>query len=147
MNSKRIARHRAFFLVISCFLAAQLSAGEIVVKITGISESSGQIGCALFKSADGFPMNNAVAQQLWQPANLGGVTCRFADVPDGSYAASVSHDLNGNRKVDTNFLGIPTEAWGVSNNTRPLMRAPRFDEALFKMKEGKDLTIEIRVDK
>ena len=92
-------------------------------------------------------MNNALAQQQWLPANPAGVTCRFADVSEGSYAASVSHDLNGNKKVDTNFLGIPTEAWGVSNNARPLMRAPRFDEAVFQIKDGKDLNLEIRVEK
>jgi uncharacterized protein (DUF2141 family) len=80
-------------------------------------------------------------------ADAKGVTCNFSDLADGSYAVSVSHDLNGNKKVDTNFLGMPTESWGVSNNARPSLRAPRFDEAVFKVVAGKDMTLDIKVDK
>jgi uncharacterized protein (DUF2141 family) len=49
--------------------------------------------------------------------------------------------------VDANFLGIPTEAWGVSNNVRPALRAPRFEEASFKVASGQSVTLEIRVDR
>ncbi len=135
-----------FATVIAAFASA-VSAADIVVKISGIEESRGEIGCALFKGPDGFPMDNSVARQQWQPAQKGEVECRFRDVPDGSYAASASHDLNGNRRVDTNFLGMPQEAWGVSNNVRPTLRAPRFEEAVFQVREGRDQQLDIRVAK
>jgi uncharacterized protein (DUF2141 family) len=74
------------------------------------------------------------------------VACRFSDVPEGTYAASIGHDLNGNRRVDTNFVGLPTEPWGVSNNARPALRAPRFDEASFKVSaETMELVIDSKV--
>jgi uncharacterized protein (DUF2141 family) len=128
-------------------LPTQAHAAELIVKVTGIGEAPGQIGCALFKGPTGFPMDNSATQQQWQAADPKGVSCKFSDVADGSYAVSVSYDLNGNKKVDTNFLGIPTEAWGVSNNVRPALRAPRFEEAVFKMVDGKDLTLDIKVAK
>jgi uncharacterized protein (DUF2141 family) len=119
-------------------LAAALPAwaGDLAVEVSGIRSDKGRIGCALFAAEAGFPMDAAAARVDWQPARSSGVTCRFAGLPPGSYALAVSHDLNGNGKTDTNFLGMPTEDWGVSNNVRPSMRAPRFREAAFQIGEG-----------
>ena len=126
-------------------VAVSAHAAELVVHVYDIAAAPGQIGCSLFSEPKGFPMDTRQALVQWLPADPKGVTCRFAALSDGDYAVSVAHDLNGNRKVDTNFLGIPTEAWGVSRNARPLLRAPRFDEAAFKVSDGKDLTIDIKV--
>jgi uncharacterized protein (DUF2141 family) len=154
MKSARNAATRRSLLLASPLLAvamalpAQASAAELVVRITGLSEPLGQVGCSLFAGMAGFPMDNTGARQLWQAADAKGVTCRFSDVPEGSYAVSIGHDLNGNKRVDTNFIGLPTEQWGVSNNARPSLRAPRFDEAVFKVAgDAKEVMIEIKVAK
>ena len=106
------------------------------------------VGCALFAGPAGFPMDNAGARQAWQAADAKGVTCRLSDVPQGRYAVSIGHDLNGNKRVDTNFIGLPTKQWGVSHNARPSLRAPRFDEAVFKVAgDAKEVAIEIKVAK
>lgn len=132
----------------SCSLPMAAGAAELLVRITRLSEPLGQVGCSLFAGPAGFPMDNSGARQLWQAADSKGVTCRFSDVPEGTYAVSIGHDLNGNKRVDTNFIGLPTEQWGVSNNARPSLRAPRFDEALFKVTaDAKDVVIDIKVAK
>jgi uncharacterized protein (DUF2141 family) len=51
------------------------------------------------------------------------------EVPRGSYAVAAFHDENSNGKLDANFLGVPREGYGVSNDVRPRFRAPRFSEA------------------
>jgi uncharacterized protein (DUF2141 family) len=147
MNWKHLPHFSAVAFAIATTMPLPVIAAELIVNVTGIGDAPGQIGCALFKGPQGFPMDSSAARQAWLPADTKGVTCRFVDVTDGRYAVSVSHDRNGNKKVDTNFLGIPTEAWGVSNNARPSLRAPRFDEAVFRMADGKDLTIDIRMTK
>jgi uncharacterized protein (DUF2141 family) len=111
-------------------------AADLVVTVNGVTERRGEIGVSLYATPEGFPTDNARAIQLWLPANNDSVTFRFPDLAPGRYAVAASHDLNGNRKVDTNFLGIPKEAWGVSNNPRPALRAPRFDEAVFTIPAG-----------
>lgn len=128
-------------------LASPVRAADLVVRVTGIPAASGEIGCALFTAAEGFPMDDAVARRVRLPADPAGVSCRFADVPAGRYAVAVSHDANGNRKLDTNLIGLPTEAWGVSNNARPSLRAPRFDEARFDVADGRETVIEVKVVK
>jgi len=51
-------------------------------------------------------------------------------LPPGNYAISVLQDLNGNRKLDTNFLGIPTEPSGSSNDAPAKWSAPKFKDAV-----------------
>ncbi len=129
----------------SLFTVPATRAAELVVRIGGLAAADGQVGCALFATSEGFPTDSGRAQQLWQPARAGGVSCRFDGLAAGRYAVAVSHDLNGNRRVDTNFLGIPTEGWGVSNNVRPALRAPRFEEAAFALAADQALMLDIQV--
>ena len=44
---------------------------------------------------------------------------RLSDVPAGSYALVVHHDVNGNGIIDRNFIGIPKEPIAFSNGYRP----------------------------
>lgn len=73
------------------------------------------------------------------------MTRRFAGLEPGNYAVVVSHDLNGNGRTDTKLIGIPTEDWSGSNNVRPRMRPPNFQEAVFPVAEGKTVSIQVRV--
>ena len=127
------------------FISAPGGAAEIVVNVKNIESAKGEVGCGLFTDPENFPMGKADVQ-IWHKASTGGVQCRFKDIPAGIYAVSTSHDLNGNKKVDTNFLGIPKEAWGVSNNVRPALRPPRFDEAQFALSDENPLVMTIKID-
>jgi uncharacterized protein (DUF2141 family) len=69
--------------------------------------------------------------------------CQFNDIPPGVYAVAVFHDENANGKLDKNFLGIPREGYGASNNVRPKMSAPAFKDAAFTVKAGATTTLSI----
>jgi len=140
----RAARAATISLSVFACGAAAIAA-ELEVRIGGVASDAGEVGCTLYAGPAGFPMDPATARSVWLPARASGVVCRFADVPPGDYAVAVSHDLNGNKKTDTNILGIPTEAWGVSNNVRPGLRAPRFDEARFAVCDCAALAIDVAV--
>jgi uncharacterized protein (DUF2141 family) len=114
-------------------LPVAAGAADLVVRVTGLTEPLGQVGCSLFASPAGFPMDDSRARQLWLAADAKRVTCRYSDVPERTYAVSIGHDLNSNKRVDTNLIGLPTKQWGVSNNPRLPLRPPRFDEASFSM--------------
>ncbi len=118
---------------------------ELVVKISGAKSAQGEIGCALFSNSTGFPTENPGLPTLWQKANPEGVICRFAGIKPGPHALAASHDLNGNRRTDTNLVGMPKEDWGVSNNVRPSLRAPTFEEARFEVAPTGVTTIEVKL--
>jgi uncharacterized protein (DUF2141 family) len=146
MNTLHPNRH-LLGLVLAALIPASALASDLIVKVSGVIDRGGQIGCALFSDPKGFPMDGAKARQLWVPVEGAEATCTFAGLPVGYYAISVSQDLNGNKVLDTNFLGIPREPWGVSNNPRPTLRAPRWDEAVFQLADSPPRTIEVRVSR
>ncbi|TGE26444.1 DUF2141 domain-containing protein [Hymenobacter metallicola] len=53
------------------------------------------------------------------------------DLPHGEWAVALTQDMNNNDLVDKNFMGIPTEPYAFSNNVRPKLAPPAFDECKF----------------
>lgn len=58
-------------------------------------------------------------------------TCVFSGIAPGTYAVALFHDENGNGKLDTNFLGIPREGVGVSNNKMRTLGPPTWEDSKF----------------
>jgi uncharacterized protein (DUF2141 family) len=53
------------------------------------------------------------------------------DLAPGEWAVALSQDLNNNDKLDKNLLGIPTEPFAFSNNVKPRLAAPTFQQCKF----------------
>jgi uncharacterized protein (DUF2141 family) len=117
----------------------------IHVEIGGLHSDKGQMRCALFSSAADFPkqVDKAVMQKTVAIANRHAV-CEFPGTPPGTYAVSVFHDENSNGKLDTNFIRIPREGVGASNDAKGHFGPPKFDAAAFRYPGGRlDLKITI----
>ncbi|MCH8568181.1 MAG: DUF2141 domain-containing protein [Balneolales bacterium] len=67
----------------------------------------------------------------------------FRDIQAGLWAVRIFHDENKNGKLDTNFLGMPREGYGFSNNVRGRFGPPSFDSRLFEARS--DTTISIKM--
>jgi uncharacterized protein (DUF2141 family) len=118
---------------------------QIHVEIVGLRNDKGRALCALFSSADDFPKkaDKAVARTTAVISNRHAV-CDFPGVAPGTYAISVIHDENSNGKLDTNFIGIPREGVGASNDAKGQFGPPKFDAAAFRFPGGRrDLKITI----
>jgi|tagenome__1003787_1003787.scaffolds.fasta_scaffold20744478_2 uncharacterized protein (DUF2141 family) len=111
-------------------------AGVLIVKMAGFRNAKGRADVLLFNSPRGFPDDEpsafGVDEVQIDPAGLTAQVV-FRDVPQGAYAVTVLHDENKNRKLDTNFIGIPREGYGISMNPPRRYRNPRFDEAKFSL--------------
>ncbi len=60
-------------------------------------------------------------------------TVVFNDLKDGSYAIRLFHDENSNGELDTNFIGIPKEGFGFSNDAFGKFGPKKFPEWLFEV--------------
>lgn len=126
---------------------SQDSPGNVIhVDIDGLRSDRGKVLCALFSSPADFPKkaDRAVAHAQSEISDRH-ATCEFQGVPSGKYAVAVFHDENSNGKLDTNFLGIPREGVGASNNAKGRFGPPKFSAAAFQHSAGRtDLKISIR---
>lgn len=121
----------------SVALSQAPAASTIHAAIDGLRNDKGQVDCALYSSADGFPKqtDKAVARATALITNKHAV-CEFERIEPGTYAISVFHDENSNGKLDTNFMGIPREGVGASNGARGHFGPPKFDAAAFRFPGG-----------
>jgi uncharacterized protein (DUF2141 family) len=138
MIPKRSSLLLALAMTITAATASAASGGRIEAAVSGVSNAPGMVGCALFSSAAGFPLeSDKPSVKIVRVAPAGGAAmCVFENVPPGVYAMAVVHDTNGNGRADTNFLGMPTEGVGVSNNVMPRMSSPTFDANKFSVAAG-----------
>lgn len=54
----------------------------------------------------------------------------------GTYAIAAYHDANDNHRLDRDFLGLPTEGFGFSNDAPTLLGPPAFDAARLSLAPG-----------
>ena len=133
-------------LVAAPVAGATQSSATIVVTLSH-PPLSGEVGCALYPSADGFPNEPDKVRGVRVVAAGTTATCTFDDVAPGTYAVAAFLDTNGNRLSDRNLVGMPTEPWGVSNGVRPRFRAPRFTEAAFAVAAAQRVALDIALVK
>lgn len=137
----------AFLSLAECGLS-QVHAPQadvIHVEIAGLRNDKGQVVCALYLSADGFPKKSEKAiAHLNSKISEDQAICEFSGIAPGTYAVSVFHDENSNGKLDINFMGIPREGVGASNGARGHWGPPKFDAAAFHFSGGRlDLKIKV----
>jgi uncharacterized protein (DUF2141 family) len=106
------------------------------VTVAGLRNQDGQVMVAVYETEDGFPGDAARAyRKARSPLSGEPASFRFEQLPYGTYAVSVLHDENGNGVVDKNFLGMPKEGSGASNNPEPGFGPPAFGAASFALKD------------
>jgi uncharacterized protein (DUF2141 family) len=140
---KQLYVHAFFFCALG-FLGAQ-EKGSLTLEITGARSDDGVIRILVFAGEKGFPNDHtrAVAGKEAVTLKNGRVTVTLPGVPLGELAVVIFHDEDGDGEMDTNFIGIPTEGLGVSNNP-DLKGPPKFKDASFFM-SGKEMTIPVDV--
>jgi uncharacterized protein (DUF2141 family) len=113
--------------------ATPVLGADLAVEVTGVRSGSGRVLATLYASAPGYPNDpkRAVAKVSAQIVS-GTAQAVFPDLPAGTYALSLVHDENDNGRLDTNWIGIPAEGVGASNNAKGSFGPPSFEAAKFQ---------------
>jgi uncharacterized protein (DUF2141 family) len=115
-------------------MAASASAATVQVRIDGVTSDKGVVQVAVCDEAN-FRKDCQLTATV--PARKGVVMADVPDVPAGTWAVLAYHDENGNKKLDTNFVGMPKEGYGFSNGAKGTFGPPSFKEAAIPVGEGK----------
>lgn len=103
----------------------------IQLEVTGIKSTIGFIQIAVFKSDTDFDKDIFI-KVIAVPASSE-VQVSIPNLEVGKYAIAVYHDENKNQKLDKNFVGIPKEGYGFSNNAVGKLGPPKFSETSFSL--------------
>ena len=119
----------------------------VTASVVNLRSQKGNVVCRLYRSEADFPRSPSGNVRKKVTVVPGRPTrCVFEGVAPGTYAMTLIHDENDNGKLDKNFIGMPTEGYGVSNNRTYATKAPSWAECKFSVAPGKsrDLGIELR---
>jgi uncharacterized protein (DUF2141 family) len=139
---------RLYFLCLILFLPvlpvaaeAELTGatGELHITISNIETARGTLLVAVFNKGDYWLDSNAGEPPFLSATKIvsstDNATVVIENMPAGNYAISIFHDLNGNEKLDTNFIGFPKEPFGFS---APMGRfgPPKYEDASISVRQG-----------
>lgn len=118
-------------------------AAQLTITVEDVRNAKGDIRLSVYGSPAEWPDHSARGHDLVQPAKTGSVVFTF-DLPPGTYAVNGFHDEIGNGKFKTSLIGLPEEGYFFSNNVRPMLSAPSFQSASFKLPpEGAAISISV----
>lgn len=113
------------------------------VKVDHIAPRGGNLRLAIYDERSFADDNAPPITDRVVPATPSVQTVTFDGIPPGAYAIKMFQDANRNEKFDTNWLGLPSERYGFSNNARPdwmHLSPPRFEAARIVLKPGANWT-------
>lgn len=116
---------------------------NLQVNVSAISNNKGLVEFALYKNPAVFTEAGKTHRLARVDAQKGTVTYTFKDLEPGKYALVVYHDENHNKICDKNFFGIPTEAYAFSNNVRPKLSVPIFEDCAIKLQQDRSIQIKM----
>lgn len=118
---------------------------KILVRVSDLRSSDGLVTVELFDdNPKGFVKKLGRLERIRVgAADNQAKACFWAPGP-GTYAIALYHDENGNKEFDKNFIGIPTEGFGFSNNPKVYFGLPDHSEAAFAV-GSEPIELEIKV--
>ncbi|SFH90751.1 DUF2141 domain-containing protein [Halpernia frigidisoli] len=136
-------------ILASVLLAGLTSTGtstgkhDLEIDIANIKNTKGTVAVGIYNSEHGFLTKGKEFKTKTIKVSGSTVHCEFTDLPDGKYAVAVFHDENSDKKFNTNMLGLPKEAYGFSNNFKPVISKPKFSDTEFTLNSDKKITIKL----
>ena len=128
-------------LITFILLFSGVKTHKLSIHISGISKIKGSLFIAVFRASDDFQVFGKQFKGIVKEVEGKSQNYTFDDLPEGDYAVAIYQDLNRNKILDKNLLGIPTEIYGFSNNARRAFSAPSFQEAKIKLNNDLHLAI------
>ena len=130
------------------FSASPLLAGSsVAVTVNKVRPGKGMLHVTLVNKEQ-FLLRRKLKKPLMKSIvkTLGtSVQYEFKDVPPGDYAVQVLQDFDGNGDMTDNWLGLPKEPWGMSNNPPVGLGGPKWERAKFTVTESSEV-VKVSID-
>ena len=137
-----------FFLFL---IIPNISADELTIKLLG-QNKAGILNLAIYDNAEAYD-RSVKGEGRSEGGFFSGIDSFIElkeshefviNLPEGIYAIALFIDANKNMKIDKNFLGIPKEQYGFSNNAMGKLSGPSFEQAKFQVKGNSIQNIKLK---
>ncbi len=109
------------------------SQNTLTIQIGGLQNNKGKVLLVLLDK------NENMIKEFYGDIRENKCIVKIEDIKPGKYSFKYFHDENNNKKLDTNYFGIPTEGFGFSNNVKGTFGPPSFEKTIFDLKGERSL--------
>ena len=103
----------------------------LTVTVSNLTSATSPVIISVYNSKNKFlGLNTQLKTYKVKPTSKT-VSMQIKDIKYGEYAIALYQDVNNNGHIDKNFIGVPTEGYGFSNNIEPSVKAPSFTDCKF----------------
>jgi uncharacterized protein (DUF2141 family) len=136
-------RTAATFVLLLLAAVAQADTGTLIIEVRDLEFSEGKVRFALFDSEENF-FKKAVAYADLEVSD-NSATWVINELPFGTYAVTVHHDVNDNGEMERAWFGKPKEPTGASTNPSLRFGPPTFEKSKFDF-ASTEMTLRIDVN-
>jgi uncharacterized protein (DUF2141 family) len=120
---------------------AAAAGANLTIHVTNVLAAGGVIRLGLYSEAlypddDAKPIASADV-----PALAGETVITLHGIAPGIYAIETFQDVNANNRMDTSWLGLPQEPFGFSQDAKPFLSKPAFDDVKFTVVPGENIQV------
>ncbi|WP_139925481.1 DUF2141 domain-containing protein [Hymenobacter sp. DG01] len=104
---------------------------SVTVVVSALASTSAAVKLYFYNAREKFLTKGGYAfMRVVKPGGQQQVSLPV-ELEPGEWAVAITQDTNNNDKLDKNFMGIPTEPFAFSNNVRPRLAPPDFNDCKF----------------
>jgi uncharacterized protein (DUF2141 family) len=126
-----------------CLLPCGLHAATLTLTATGL-KPVGNFVLAVFDNEKSWRSNSGPVATSQVPVASDGPTTVVLTLPPGRYAVMAFHDRNADTKLNTSFVGMPTEVYAFSRDARGVFGAPKWEAASFQLEADTAMPLRLR---
>ena len=120
--------------------------GDLTIVLTGFENNNGLVWISVVNSEQGYVDEHKAFCGIRTKLTKRRVEIVLKGISYGEYGIRTYHDEDESGSLNKNFLGIPKEAYGFSNNARNLFGTPSYDKVRFKL-NAPAVTVNITIKK
>jgi uncharacterized protein (DUF2141 family) len=119
--------------------------GNLTIILKGFDSNEGMAMIALSDTQEDYEAEEAAFRAIEAEIIDNSAVWIVRNIPYGEYAIKVYHDEDDDGEMDTNFLGVPSEDYGFSNDATGTFGPASWEDAKFLFNAPID-TMVINVD-
>ena len=121
------------------------SRGDLHIQLKNIRNNDGVIYVFLYNYENQYPRSPLTYYKVNKTkVSNGKLRVKVPNIDfNTKYVITLIDDENDNEDLDR-FLGLPTEGFGFSNNVRPIISLPKYNELIFSFLSEKTIHIDLQ---
>ena len=101
------------------------------VIISNLKSPDAPVELSIYGLDNKFPAKDGQKKKLRLKPRNGKAMAEISDLAYGDFAVALYQDVDSDGEINKNSFGIPTEPYAFSNNFRPIVKAPSFEDCKF----------------